>query len=77
MFLLLLITINIDVFLSCVYQVSAQLDLKSCWKLASIRLFKFGCICDAAATEELRSEVHLRTQPTCFNVLYQGYLINF
>ena len=35
-----------------VTKVSAQPDLKSCWKLASIRLFKFGCICDVVATEE-------------------------
>ena len=44
----------------CVTKVSAQTDLESCWKLASIRLFKFVCICDAVATEELCSEVHLR-----------------
>ena len=31
--------------------VSARSDLKSCWKLASIRLFKFDRICDAVAAE--------------------------
>ena len=50
----------IDVFLSYVYvcikdirvtKVSARSGLKSCWKLASIRLLKTDCICDAVATE--------------------------
>ena len=33
------------------YQANAQSDLKSCQKLASVRLFKLDCICGAAATE--------------------------
>ena len=44
-----------------VIQVSAQVWEKGCWKLASIRTFYQACICDAVATEELCSEVHLRT----------------
>ena len=33
------------------YQANAQSDLKSCQKLASVRLFKLDCICGTAATE--------------------------
>ena len=44
-----------------VTKVSAQVWEKGCWKLASIRTFYQACICDAVATEELCSEVHLRT----------------
>ena len=61
-----------------VTQVSAQPDLKSCWKLASIRLLGFGCICGAAATEGRMSRSAL-TLPLPYLVtlrFYQGYLID-
>ena len=44
-----------------VTKVSAQADLEVCGKLAFLNTYKSDCICDAVATEELRSEVHLRT----------------
>ena len=50
-----------------------------CGKLAFLNACKSDCICDAAATEELRSEVRLRSfaAHSINQRLYQGYLINF
>ena len=45
-------------------KVSAQSREKGCWKLASIKTFYQGCICDAVATKELLfrgSLTHLNT----------------
>ena len=50
-----------------------------CGKLAFLNACKSDCICDAVATEELRSEVRLRSfaAHSINQRLYQGYLINF
>ena len=51
----------IDVFsYLAYYQVSAQPISEVQGKLAFLRAYECGCICDAVATEELCSEVHLR-----------------
>jgi hypothetical protein len=46
------------------YQVSAQSDLEARGKFTSLSTYKADCISDAVATEELCSEVHLRTLST-------------